>query len=312
MTLAILCSGQGPQHAGMFALTGDAPEAAPLFARAAELLGGRDPRALVRSESSEALHSNRIGQILCTLQGLAAAAALREALPRRRIVAGYSVGEVAAWGVTGLFSMTDTLDLVVRRAEAMDAASPPGDGLLFVRGLSRDAVEGLCGRHDAAIAIVNPGDAFILGGSRAGLRALAQEAAALNATRVVEVPVEVASHTKRLAQASAAFRASLSPVPLKPLPADGTRLLSGIDGSPVIQAEAGLDKLAAQISQTVQWADCLQGCVEAGATAFLELGPGSALSEMAAGSSHDAPARCLEDFRTLQGVRTWLARHADS
>ena len=59
-------------------------------------------------------------------------------MPDRLIVAGYSVGEVAAWGVAGLLGATDTLDLVARRAEAMDAASPPGDGLLFVRGLSRD------------------------------------------------------------------------------------------------------------------------------------------------------------------------------
>ena len=42
MTLAILCSGQGRQHPGMFALTGDAPEAATLFAHAAKLLDGRE------------------------------------------------------------------------------------------------------------------------------------------------------------------------------------------------------------------------------------------------------------------------------
>ena len=73
--------------------------------------------------------------------------------------------------------------------------------------------------------------------------------------------------------------------------------------------EAGLDKLAAQISQTVQWADCLQGCIEAGATAFLELGPGHALSGMVAGAWHDVATRSLEDFRTLQGARAWLANH---
>jgi malonyl CoA-acyl carrier protein transacylase len=35
-------------------------------------------------------------------------------------------------------------------------------------------------------------------------------------------------------------------------------------------------------AQTVQWATCLEACVEAGALAFLELGPGRALAEMAA------------------------------
>lgn len=309
MALAILCSGQGWQRPGMFALTGDAPQAAGLFARATALLGGRDPREIVRTETSEALHHNRIGQILCTLQALAAAAALRDAMPDRLVVAGYSVGEMAAWGVAGLLGMTDTLDLVARRAEAMDAATPPGDGMLFVRGLSRDAVDGLCARHDTAIAIVDPGDAFLLGGSRTALKALADDAKAMNATRVVDVPVEVASHTKRLAGASAEFGATLRHASVT-LSAGGTRLLSGVDGSPVIDAEAGLDKLAAQISHTVQWAACLQGCMEGGATAFLELGPGPALSEMAAGAYRGVATRCLEDFRTLDGVRAWLACHA--
>jgi [acyl-carrier-protein] S-malonyltransferase len=311
MSLAILCSGQGRQHSGMFALTGDAPEAADLFAYAATLLDGRDPREIVRTEARETLHHNRVGQILCALQALAAAAALRDQMPDRLIVAGYSVGEVAAWGVAGRLGLTDALELVARRAEVMDAATPPGDGMLFVRGLSRDDVDRLCERYDAAIAIVNPGAAFVLGGSRAALDAISREAKAMNATRVVDVPVEVASHTRRLATASAAFRKSLSHFSVKPPPTASTRLLSGVDGSPVIDAEAGLDKLAAQISQTVQWADCLQGCLEAGATTFLELGPGRALSGMLAGADRDLSARSLEDFRTLHGARVWLARRTD-
>jgi [acyl-carrier-protein] S-malonyltransferase len=84
-----------------------------------------------------------------------------------------------------------------------------------------------------------------------------------------------------------------------------------VDGSPVISVEAGLDKLAAQISQTVQGASRLQGCIEAGATALLELGPGHALSAMAEGAWRDVPARSLEDFRSLSGARSWLARHAE-
>jgi len=61
----------------MFALTGDAPGTAGLFFHAAGLFGGRDPRLVVREESSEAVHGDRMGQILCTLQALAAVAALR-------------------------------------------------------------------------------------------------------------------------------------------------------------------------------------------------------------------------------------------
>jgi len=312
MTLAILCSGQGGQHRDMFALTGDAAEAAQLFAHAAALLGGRDPREFVRGEPDESLHRNRDGQILCTLQPLAAACALSDVIPRGVIIAGYSVGEVAAWGVGGLFDATATLDLVARRAEAMDAATQAGDGLIFVRGLSRDEIGRLCERHGAAIAIVNPGDAFVIGGGREALRGIAADARAMRGARIVALPVEVASHTEGLAGASAVFHEILRLVSAVFPPRSGARILSGIDAAPVVSADSGLGKLAAQISQTVQWTDCLQACVEAGATGFLELGPGHALSGMAAEIGAGLPARALDDFRSLQGVRAWVARHLNA
>lgn len=308
MTLAILCSGQGRQHPEMFALTGDAPEAAYLFAHAATLLGGRDPRDFVRSEPDEALHRNRTSQILCTLQALAATAALKDAIPHGAVIAGYSVGEVAAWGA-GLFEATITLDLVARRAEAMDAFTHAGDGLVFVRGLSRGDVDRLCKRYGTAIAIINPGDTFVIGGSREALNAISADARAMHASMVADLPVEVASHTERLAEASAVFREVLRSVQVAFPPAAGARILSGIDGATVVTAEIGLDKLAAQISQTVQWAICLESCFEAGATTFLELGPGQVLSKMVAEVKPRFPARSLVDFRSLQGVRAWIARH---
>jgi [acyl-carrier-protein] S-malonyltransferase len=292
----------------MFALTGDAPEAANLFAHAATLLGGHDPRALVQTDSDEAIHQNRVGQILCTLQALAATATLRNGWPPRQVIAGYSVGEVAAWSVAGLMDATIALDLVARRAEAMDAASKSGDGLLFVRGLSRGAIEDLCKRHDAAIAIINPGDAYVLGGPGEALDIMADQAKKKGAARVVRVAVNVASHTRRLAAASVEFRKVLGQAPMKPTPDAHVRLFSGIDASPVVDITAGLDKLAKQISHTVQWAACLEGCVEAGASAFFEIGPGRALNEMVTSAYPDIPARSMEDFRTLQGARAWLDR----
>jgi [acyl-carrier-protein] S-malonyltransferase len=262
----------------------------------------------VRADSNEALYQNRTGQILCTLQALAATSILRDAWPRKLIVAGYSVGEVAAWSVAGLLDATTTLDLVAQRAETMDAASIPGDGLLFVRGLSRGIIEDLCSSHDVAIAIVNPGDAYVLGGAGKALDVLAEKAKMIGAARVVRVPVNVASHTSRLAAASAEFRKVLEQSSIKAKPNIGARLFSGIDGSSVVDIPFGMDKLAEQISRTVQWAACLESCVEAGASTFLELGPGRALSEMAASAYPTIAARCLEDFSTLTGVRTWLAR----
>jgi [acyl-carrier-protein] S-malonyltransferase len=180
--------------------------------------------------------------------------------------------------------------------------------LLFVRGLARETIERLCAQHASAIAIVNPADAFVVGGAGPALDALADDAQQLGAARVVRLAVEVASHTPLLAAATAEFRALLNRTPIRPAPEAGVRLLSGIEGSPVVDVAEGLNKLAAQISRTVAWSDCLQACAEAGASAFLELGPGKALSEMAASACPGIPARSLEEFKTLQGAKDWLKR----
>lgn len=309
MTLAILCSGQGGQHTGMFELTGDAPAAASLFERAGALLG-HDPRRLVREASSEVLFENRTAQLLCSLQALAADALLADVLPKRRCIAGYSVGEVAAWGVAGLIDPTVTLELVAARADAMNATNHGQQGMLFVRGLAHDVVEQLCQGRDAAIAIVNPGDAWVIGGLQSALDAVAVEAKAAGALRVVSVHVAVASHTYLLASASIAFGDALAGAPIARSPKPGVRLLSGLDASSVLNVDEGVQKLARQISEPIDWAGCLAACVEAGASAFLELGPGRALAEMAAGAYPAIPSRSVDDFRSLAGLGSWLSRVA--
>ncbi|MGV1908387.1 acyltransferase domain-containing protein [Agrobacterium cavarae] len=309
MPIAILCSGQGQQHAGMFDLVADAPEAAEFFIVAAELLDGQDPRELVRSASPEALEDNRTAQILCVLQAVAFQAALGDALPQHRLVAGYSVGEVAAWALAGLISGKQALQLVAIRAEAMNAASRGREGLTFVRGLKREAIERLCRSQETALAIANPGDGFVVGGTVAALQTFEEEAVRSGAERIVRLKVHVASHTPRLANASAAFASSLAISAISEVPS-GVRLFSGIDGASVIDVSSGAIKLADQISHTVEWASCLESCKEAGASAFLELGPGHALSDMATEVDPRTRSRCAEDFKGLSGIRDWIVRQA--
>jgi [acyl-carrier-protein] S-malonyltransferase len=303
MSLAILCSGQGTQHKDMFALTADAPEAASVFAAAAHALGV-DPRAFVREKDAAALQTNAAGQILCVAQALAAFAALHPA--PRLTLAGYSIGELAAWGCAGVFSPAATVDLARRRAALMDAASGSDDGLAFLRGLARGAVDALCARHACAVAIVNPGETFVVGGARGDLRALCEAALRDGAVKAGALKVAVASHTQRLAAAVAPFRAALAAQNPGPRPA-GVRLICGVDAEAVRDAESGLDRLAAQISQTIDWAGCLDACVEAGVETVFELGPGRALAAMAGEAYPGLRARSLEDFRTLDGARAWLA-----
>ncbi len=303
---AILCSGQGAQGAGMFELLADAPEAAPVFAAAASVLDGKDPRTLVQEAGDDALHGDRLGQILCCTQTLAAWAALRGSVARPLVVAGYSVGELAAWGVAGLFDARQVLGLAAARAAAMDAATTEASGLAAIRGLPRHALQPICDAHGAFIAIINGDDQMIVGGTRTAIAGVIADAKAHGAQHTSLLPVAVASHTPLLGLAGAAFRRRLRTTqPLGSMQSE-VRLLSGIDGAPVFDLEAGLDKLARQIAQAVDWAACMEACRTSGVTRVLELGPGGALARMMQGTMPGGEVHSLSEFRSLEGVRHWL------
>lgn len=305
--VAVLCSGQGGQHRDMFAWLGDAPGAASVFEAAAAFLDRTDPRRFVREADEAALFSNHAGQILCCTQALAAWALLGDRRPPRVVLAGYSVGELAAWGCAGLFSPAQTLQLASDRARVMDRAAHPGDGLGAIVGLRRPVLDPLLKAHDVHLAIVNGADSVVVGGKRAGLDACLAAAMHCGATTARRLRVAVPSHTTLLQAASTAFGHALDRHALQP-GADGIRLLSGIDGDTIREPKAGLARLAAQVSHTIDWAGCLDACLEAGATTFLELGPGSALSRMASALPDAPSARSIEQFRSADGVCDWLAR----
>ena len=305
MTLAILCSGQGAQHPGMFDLTADLPAAQAVFTAALPLLGA-DPRDLARA-GGDALNENRTGQILCCVAALAAWTLVSEAAPGRRIVAGYSIGDLAAWGCAGRFSAETVLALAAARAEAMDAASGSGYGLAGIRGLPQARVAAMATAQGCHLAIRNAPDSVVIGGAVGGLETVRRDALAAGAQRAVLLPVRTPSHTPLLAAAAARFRETLrEALPDKPA-RTAPRLVSGLDGSTVFDAAAGLDKLARQIATTIDWAACLDACREYGATTVLELGPGHALATMAAVALPDARVRALEDFRSAAGVTEWLS-----
>lgn len=304
--VAILCSGQGEQHRAMFDVVASCPEAEPIFSVATGILG-QEPRRFVEVASPTALFSDLSGQILCCTQALAAWAALGPARPARAVIAGYSVGELAAWGCAGALDPASILQLAGRRAALMDAAAPDRTGLAAIVGLRRVVLEPILSRNAVSIAIVDDVDHFVVGGSRAALEAVCQEAAEHGARRTVILRVAVPSHTQLLSEATRRFSIDLCEASVG-VPRPGYRLLSGIDGATIGDVKTGIERLAQQISTPIDWAGCLESCRAAGAVAALELGPGTTLSRLASGLFPGDRSRAVEDFRTVSGLRTWVQR----
>ena len=300
--LAILCSGQGRQGRGMFDLVADAPEARCVFEAAAAALGGRDPRDVAAQDGEDALHVNATAQVLCCAQALAVWAVLKPRLESPLVVAGYSVGEVAAWGVAGALQPAAVFDIVARRAALMDEATDAPSGLLAVRGLSAAALDALCREAGVHVAIRNAPDRVVVGGRRDALERAGTAAEARGAS-VTPIPVNVPSHTPLLRGASERFGAVLCDLEDVRMP--DIRLLSGIDGAAVFDVRDGLDKLGKQVARTIDWAACMEACRSDGATRALELGPGDALARMMGDVLGERDSRSVAEFRTLDGVLRW-------
>lgn len=250
--------------------------------------------------------ANEVAQPLICAYQFALWSALAMRITRPIVFAGYSVGELAAYGCAGSLGMADLLALARARADAMNASSAGDDGMLAVRGLARSAVDALCLAHGVSIAIVNGDDHFIVGGTSVALDALMRDTVKRGG-RVQRLRVVVASHTPRLASASARFRSALRQASWSD---PRTPVLSGLDASAIRDASTAIDVLARQVSTTIRWVDCMDGARERGMRTCLELGPGNALARMVRERFADVEARSVADFRGLDAIVDWVRRAA--
>lgn len=304
MSLALLFPGQGVQHPAMLPWLEAEPLAAPVLAAMAATGVRADWRAHMADEAWAS--SNRVAQPLMTGVALATWAVLAPHLPKPTMLAGYSVGEVAAFSVAGLFSATAALSLAQQRAALMDrcVGAAPG-GLLAVSGLRVASLDALLVRFDLAVAIRLGAERCLLGGSLAGLAAISPELLARGA-ELTALNVRLPSHTPAMASAARAFAALLDGMAW-PRNAEAT-LVCDLDGAGHRASVALKAALAGQIAHTVEWDRCLTTLAERGPRCVLEVGPGSSLARMWAARWPDVPVRSVDEFQSAQGVIDWVGR----
>lgn len=301
MTLAILCPGQGSQDPGILLGLAEAAEARPVIA-AFERETGIALRDLA-AMPPERIHANDLAQPLVCATALASVAVLRSRWPEPGIFAGYSVGELAAYGCAGWLSAEETIRLARLRAAAMDAAFDGPAAMVAIRGLLRADVEALLSGRAAQIAIANGADRFVVAGEAAAIESVAGKAAGRGAG-VTPLAVRVASHTSLLRPAVEPFRRALEASGLSV----GIPVLAGIDGTPVLTRDRAIRTLSAQLAETLRWDACMRGLVEAGTTVAIELPAGADLSKLVRDAEPGLAARAISEFRTTDGLVAWVDR----
>jgi [acyl-carrier-protein] S-malonyltransferase len=298
MGWALVFSGQGQQHPDMLGWLRRDDMVASL-----EATLGADWRERLATPHGAA--DNRRAQVLLTATSCAAWAQLRPEVPPPALIAGYSVGELAAFCAAGVIDARTAIDLAGQRAAGMDqAAAAAPTGLLGISGAARGGIEGLCARLDLDLAIrIDPGSA-VIGGLRPALQEAATEALA-RGWRSTPLNVQMASHTRWMRPAAEAFGRLLATVDLRP---PALPLYSNAMGR-VRDASTAGDALARQIAQTVAWDDCMAAIAERGVQAVLEIGPGASLARMWQDRHPEVPARSADEFRSASAIVAWLTRH---
>jgi [acyl-carrier-protein] S-malonyltransferase len=306
--LALLCPGQGAQHPAMFALARADPQVDALLDQ--WMLDAQLDTPLERILSDPALlFANRIAQPLIVAATLATWEALRHDVPAPALVAGYSIGELAAYGVAGALAPHDAVKLAAARARLMDACleTTPRQALVAISGLPIGTVAEVLRQHDFHVAIETGADTLIAGGPFDQLDEL-QRSISSAGGRASLLPVGVASHTPLMRAAVAPFAALLQQHRFRD---PQIPVLSGISAEPIARADKAMAHLSRQVAETIVWKDCMDACAEAGVSVALELGPGAALSRMLQARHPHIACRSVSEFRSLDGVKGWFARHVD-
>jgi [acyl-carrier-protein] S-malonyltransferase len=253
-----------------------------------------------------ALSRNRVAQpTLCAWQ-VHAWQRIAASLPPPVLVAGYSVGELAACSAAGGYAGSAAIALAARRACAMDEATQGPSGLAAVLGLAADDVAALCAQENVAVAIRNGPRHFIVGGADAALACFIAAAVRRGAVRAQRLCVNTPAHTPMLAEAVLRFAAALASV----MEAERLRIpmLTGVDGGTLRTTAQAADALARQIATPLDWSACMDAVAEMRPDAVLEIGPGDALARMFAEAVPGVPVRALDAFRAPASAAEWVSR----
>lgn len=320
MAVAWLFPGQGSQSVGMGKSLYDSSPAARRVLDLADATLGFALTRLLFEGPAEQLQDTVNTQPAVVAVSLAALAALREAwaesgrgeLPPPKYVAGHSVGEYAALVASGAAEEATGLRLIRERAQLMQEAgrATPGS-MVAVLGLTRQAVAEACrqarervpgsyvdvANHNAETQVVIAGDASGL----AAASALCQEA---GARRCLPLPVSAAFHSQAMAAAAQPLARVVRAAAIHDA---HVPLLSNSEARPIAAAEELRSELVAQVARPVLWADAMLRMVEDGVDAFLELGQGQVLSNLAQRMPGGPAAMAVGDEAGVHAAVDWLS-----
>ena len=298
--LALLAPGQGSQTPGMLASWLELPGAAELLATWSDI-SGLDLVRLGTTATAEEITDTAVTQPLVVAATLLA----HEELTKRgllsgvdTVVAGHSVGEIAAYAIAGVISADDAVALAATRgAEMAKACAVEPTGMSAVLGGDEAEVLARLEALDLVAANRNAAGQIVAAGALSALDKLAEDPPAK--ARVRQLATAGAFHTRYMASALDAYSAAADGVTA----ADpNTNLLSNADGQPVASGTDAMTKLVAQLTRPVRWDLCTESIRQREVTAIVEFPPAGTLVGIAKRELRGVPTHAVKTPADLDGL----------
>lgn len=273
MGIAWVFPGQGSQKVGMATGVLELPGARERLTEASDLLG-RDLAAICAGEASgdlSDLNDTRNTQpALFVIESLLVDG-LKSQGRSADLVAGHSLGELAALYAAGVFNVQTGLRLMKIRSELMAAAG--GGAMTAVMGFDRGELDQLVSATEGVvIANDNSSAQVVISGTPEAVAAVSGQ---LKCKRAIPLAVSGAFHSPFMQQAADAFAAELDAVPF----ADAIiPVLSNTDPRPETSGAALKARLRSQMITGVRWRETMERFSADGINTSVEIGPGNVLS----------------------------------
>ena len=214
------------------------------------------------------------------------------------VVAGHSVGEIAAYAIAGVISADDAVKLAATRGSEMaKACALEPTGMSAVLGGDEAEVLARLEALDLVPANRNAAGQIVAAGALSALDKLAEDPPAK--ARVRQLATAGAFHTHYMASATDGYATAVEKVTTAE---PSAKLLSNADGQPVASAADAITKLVAQLTRPVRWDLCTETMRQDNVTAIVEFPPAGTLAGIAKRELRGVPTHAVKSPADLDGL----------